>query len=164
MFVYLCALWKSKNEQFRARLDLAPGEELLPAGVVYSKSSPALPTLSAPAPKDTLEADAMTKLERSGFFLREEDVLRAMDDTFSGHLVPVSLDKKGTLKYKKESAFGSLVEFGEILDVAEGAVLKTARKMRSGCADIAPDTDANRCPDCPYRTVCRIEGVEKKNF
>ncbi|MBQ9736677.1 MAG: PD-(D/E)XK nuclease family protein [Clostridia bacterium] len=159
MFVYLCALWKSKNEGFRARLSLAPDEALLPAGVVYSKSSPALPTLSAPAPKETLEADAMAKLERSGFFLREEDVLRAMDDTFSGHLVPATRDGKGDLKYKKEKAFGSLVEFGEMLDEAEEAVCSIAARMREGVADALPDEEAKYppCSGCAFLPLCRRE-------
>lgn len=160
MFVYLCAIWKTQNEAFLHRLDLKDGEAPLPAGVVYNTVDPKTVSLSSPVDGETLKAKIQKdSFARRGFFLAEEDVLRAMDDDLS-HF-PFS-EKDGTVKTDKKSLFGSLVEFGEMLDETEEAVLAVARKMRSGCADATPDERVNPCAYCPYVPVCR-KGDIKKN-
>lgn len=163
MFVYLCAIWKSENEEFLARLDLKSGEHPLPAGILYNTVDPK--TVSTDEPKEDEEILAIIRqnnFARHGFFLAEEQVVRAMDDNLSHLAVPQAKD--GTVQLDKKNVFGSLVEFGEMLDDTESAVLAVARKMRSGCADASPDEKVNPCAYCPYVPICRKEGIKKNSF
>ena len=84
-----------------------------------------------------------------------------MDDDLSHFDLP---QKGGALNLDKKTLFGSLVEFGELLDDTEEAVLRVARKMRSGCADASPDEKVNPCAYCPYVPVCRKEDIKKNSF
>lgn len=162
MFVYLCAIWKTESERFLSRLSVSDSENLLPAGIVYNTVNPKSPAIDTPRAKtDVKQMIAKEHLKRKGFFLADEAILRAMDDRLP-HM-PYSRDKMGG--YKTDGKlFGTLDDFNNMLKETEDAVLKTARRMRSGCADIDPDKESNRCPDCPYRTVCRIENVKAKSF
>ncbi len=161
MFVYLCAIWTTKSEEFLAKLSLSPEEKPLPAGIIYSTANPGAVSLDTPPTEEALRAQLYKKnLARRGFFLAEEDVIRAMDDDLS-HL-PVHLSRDGSPDFSKKNTFGSLEEFGEMLDETEAAVLATARRMRSGCADIAPDEDVVSCEACAYRPMCRYENFRKK--
>jgi len=162
MFVYLCAIWKTENEAFLNRLSLKRGEAPLPAGIVYNTVDPKAVALSSPTDEATLaEKIRKDNLARRGFFLAEEEVVRAMDDDLSHFAFS---EKDGTLKLDKKSTFGSLVEFGEMLDDTEEAVLDIARKMRSGCADATPDEKVNPCAYCPYVAICRREGIKKNTW
>ncbi len=161
MFLYLCAIWKTERAEFLSRLGLKENEHPLPAGILYSTANPKAVTLDAPTEEEVFaEKLRRENFARRGFFLSEEAVITAMDDDLS-HL-PISRNKNGQISFEKKDLFGSLVEFGEMLDDTEAAVLDTARRMRSGCADIAPDEKTNPCSFCPYRAVCRIEGVKTK--
>ena len=162
MFVYLCAIWKSQNEAFLSRLDLKEGESPLPAGIVYNTVDPKTVSLSSPVDEEALVRKIRKEnLARRGFFLAEEEVIRAMDDDLSHFDLP---QKGGALNLDKKSLFGSLVEFGEMLDDTEDAVLAVARKMRSGCADATPDEKVNPCAYCPYVPVCRKSDIKKNTF
>ena len=161
MFVYLCAIWNTRSEEFLAKLSLSPKEKPLPAGIIYSTANPGAVSLDVPPTEAALRAELCKKnLARRGFFLAEEDIIRAMDDDLS-HL-PVHLSKDGSPDFSKKNTFGSLEEFGEMLDETEAAVLATARRMRSGCADISPDEDVVSCERCAYRPMCRYENFRKK--
>ena len=161
MFVYICAIWNTRSEEFLSKLSLSPKEKPLPAGIIYSTANPGAVSLGVPPTEEALRAELCKKnLARRGFFLAEEDIIRAMDDDLS-HL-PVHLSKDGSPDFSKKNTFGSLEEFGEMLDETEAAVLATARRMRSGCADISPDEDVVSCERCAYRPMCRYENFRKK--
>ncbi len=163
MFLYLCAIWKTESEEFLHRLSLKKGETPLPAGIVYNTANPKTTALTYPVSKEALSARIQKELlHREGFFLAEEEVLRAMDDRLP-HMAYAE-SAKGGYKTENKKLFGSLVEFGELLDDAERAVLDVARQMRSGRADIAPDRENERCADCAFRTVCRNESFTPKKF
>lgn len=163
MFLYLCAIWKTESEEFLHRLSLKDGEQPLPAGIVYNTANPKTTALSYPVSEEALSARIQKELlHREGFFLAEEEVLRAMDDRLP-HMAYAE-SAKGGYKTENKKLFGSLVEFGELLDDAERAVLDVARQMRSGRADIAPDRENERCADCAFRTVCRNEDFKTKAY
>ena len=129
---------------------------------MYNTADPKSPTLTAPASEsDILGKIRKENFARRGFFLAEEDIIHAMDDDLSHLSVP---QKNGIPKLESKNTFGSLVEFGELLDSAEEAVLATARRMRSGCADITPDEKVNPCTYCPFVAVCRKEDIKKNNW
>lgn len=162
MFIYLCAIWKTENAAFLSRLSLKEGESPIPAGIVYNTADPKSPTLSSPASEsEILDKIRKENFARRGFFLAEEDIVRAMDDNLSHLSVP---QKNGMPKLESKNVFGSLVEFGELLDDAEEAVLATARRMRAGQADVAPDEKVNPCTYCPFVAVCRKEDIKKNNW
>ena len=162
MFVYLCAIWKSENTAFLDRLGVEKGAHPLPAGILYNTVDPKTVSISSPqSSQEILSLIRKNNFARRGFFLAEEEIVRAMDDDLSHLAVP---QKNGAVNLDKKSIFGSLVEFGEMLDETENAVLGVARQMRSGCADASPDEKVNPCAYCPYVPVCRKENIKKNNF
>lgn len=159
MFIYLCAIWKSEQKEFLTRLGVKEGGEPLPAGIIYNTVDPkSLPT-DIPLSEDALIASLRkNNFARRGFFLADEEVLHAMDKNLSHLPLPT---KKDGINLEKKELFGSLVEFGTMLDDAEDAVLAVADRMRTGCADIHPDDNTNPCAYCPYVAICRIENIKK---
>lgn len=163
MFLYLCAIWKTQSAEFLKKLSPDAKEGPLPAGIVYNTANPKAASLSYPVSDGVLSAKIQKELlNREGFFLAEEEVLRAMDDRLP-HMA-YAANKDGEYKTDNKKLFGSLVEFGELLDDAERAVLGVARRMREGHADIAPDRENERCADCTFRTVCRNEDFKTKAY
>ena len=158
MFLYLCTLWKTKNESFLEKVGSTEGE-VFPAGMLYTKASVAAAKLDTFLPEDAAHAMMKKELHRTGLVLQDERVLRAMNHSLSGHFLPVSVGKDGSVSWNDSCA--SLERMGELLGEMEAAVLSIASEMRSGRASAAPadkkDAGFAPCEYCAYRVVCRKE-------
>ena len=158
MFLYLCTLWKTKNESFLEKVGSTEGE-VFPAGMLYTKASVAAAKLDTFLSEDAAHAMMKKELHRTGLVLQDERVLRAMNHSLSGHFLPVSVGKDGSVSWN--DACASLERMGELLGEMEAAVLGVVSEMRSGRASAAPadrkDAGFAPCEYCAYRMICRKE-------
>jgi ATP-dependent helicase/nuclease subunit B len=157
MLVYLFSLWKSNDKPFLDSLGLSEGDAPLPAGMLYMSASPKDIKLDAPLSADEVKARAKESLARSGLVLEDESIVRAMDATLSGHYVPLTLSKDGSIKW--DDRFASLERMGSLLSQMQDAVLSIGKGMRRGRAHAAPasvrDAGHDVCENCSFRAVCR---------
>lgn len=153
LLIYLFALCNSEKADFKERI--APGgRALLPAGAMYFS-----------APPDSAKSDCYTDPEcgtdiakknvlRSGIFLDDEKVLRAMDSGLSGKFIP---------KYKAGApSFAKLERFGTLSGEIESIVVSIADSIKGGdCGSIPAETGQNgTCEYCKMKPICRhIEGM-----
>lgn len=153
LLIYLFALCNSGKADFRERI--APGgRALLPAGAMYFS-----------APPDSAKSDFYTGCEngteiakksvlRSGIFLDDEKVLRAMDGSLSGKFIP---------KYKAGApSFATLERFGALSGEIESIVVSIADSIKGGdCRSLPAETGRNgSCEYCKMKPICRhIEGT-----
>jgi len=152
LLLYLFSLWHGGKAAVGAE-----DAELLPAGVIYmSAGAPRVDALPGEGAKD-VELRAMGELYRSGVFIDDEDILRAMEKELEGKYIPVRLGSGGLAVKGKSSGLCDLAGFGKLMREVEGIVAKIGAEMKSGEASARPLRDSRRdaCRFCPYGPVCR---------
>lgn len=142
MLLYLFSLWENGAQRY--------GREILPAGVLYSGVKP--PQVDLTIGGDVGEDDV--KIRTSGLFLKNEEILRAMEPALAGAFIPV---KAGDLAKEKSSLIG-LDAFMELKREVTQTVLRYAGELRRGAACARPliTNGKSPCEYCKMRPVCRI--------
>ena len=100
----------------------------------------------------------MDGVGRSGIWLRDEEVLEAMDAGLSGRYVPVTRKKKdGTLTGR--ATLQDLAQFGALYAELKNIIAGLAAEIHAGTSAAAPKTHpwGKECTYCPFGTVCRIQ-------
>ncbi len=149
MLLYLCAIKNGGKEKY--------GENIVPAGVLYSNV--VLPSLTATIGKDDLEtvAKSANKIQASGLFIDDEEILYAMDPTENSLYLPIG--RKGT-EITKKDAVASLEEMGNLLSLASDLAKALAEDMVEGKKSISPfdgkahGIDVDPCKYCDMFPVC----------
>lgn len=157
LLVYLISLWKSENPAFRAKL-LPNGEgEILPAGVLYTAARPGEKTYDRPQEEETVLADAMQGVRRSGLLLDDREVLQAMDKTLSGRYIPIRFTKDGDYYKSSERSVASLARMGALVGDLERVIGRIAGEIRGGDASARPMADGRKktCEYCDMKAFCR---------
>ncbi len=154
MLLYLFALINNKNEKFNDRIGSSNTDI---AGIVYLSSN--IPTLDLSAFEDdkNILNKAQKKLKRSGLFIQDEKILRAMNDTVSPNFIgEVKLEKDGTLSGK---ALVSLEEFDKIKNDIHRVIRRISDEMLSGNASASPliYNEKDPCEYCEMKPICRID-------
>ncbi len=143
MLLYLFSLWENGEKRYHG--------EIIPAGVVYAGIKP--PQIDLAVGEAENEDDISVKT--SGLFLKDEDVLRAMDPALSGKWIPV---KEGDLNKEKPNLMG-LDAFLSLKEDVTQTVLSYASELKTGKAYARPMTQSGTspCEYCRMRAVCRIK-------
>ncbi len=163
MFLYLCSLWKSKDEAFREKLGVKKGQELIPAGMLYTKAAVTGIQVSSFTEDEKAATLAKKEFTRSGLLLQDEKILRAMDHSLGGHFFPIKVKetKKKGYEIQWDEHFATLSRMGELLGEMESAVLSLVSHMRAGHAAAKPadkkDAGFVVCDSCSYKPFCRKE-------
>ncbi len=143
MLLYLFSLWENGERRY--------GKEVFPAGVLYAGIKPPQKDVRIGEESETVEAS----VQASGLFLKNEEILRAMDPALKGEWIPV---KESDLKKEKPNILGldALQELKR--DVTE-TVLQYASELKSGVAHARPLASGGRspCEYCKMRSVCRAK-------
>ena len=154
MFLYLKALLDTEREEYRKRIGLEGEEKLLPAGVIYVKTS--VKDTQVTAPDDALASDEVKRAQkREGMANRSEEIIEAM----GGRYVPgySARGKGGAPKYKEDLLFDEK-RFEALMETVEGSVKRVAEGIRSGDASALPKTDSKgntHCETCEFKPFCR---------
>jgi len=137
---------------------IGDADNIVPAGAVYFSARPtAHSTPSALSPEDAAEL-AMDKIERSGVYLANEEVLRAMDRELSGKYVGVKVSGEEIKSSGKSATLLSLDEFGALYTRLEEIIGKIATEMAGGRAEAKPTKigATSPCEWCDNRYICRV--------
>ena len=153
MFLYLKALVDSRNEKFRESLGVGEDGRVIPAGVIYVKTS--VSDVRVDTPDDELANYTVKQAQqREGMLLNDPDVISAMTLKYTPLYSKRSPDKipdnKKHLLYTEEG-------WNDIMQTVEDAVVKVADGIRCGDVSANPKEDKNRsaCEYCPYKPICR---------
>lgn len=157
MLMYLFSLWRSENPRFREKV--AGAGELLPAGILYVGLMPDDKVYDSPAGAGDIREKAAASLSRSGYFLRDERVLRAMDRELSGRYIPIRMTKDGGFQKNSLPSLADLETLGAQVGKLQGVIARIAGEMTAGVADIRPRRarggERSPCAFCEMRFACR---------
>ena len=153
MFLYLKALVESENEKFRESLGVGEGGRLIPAGVIYVKTS--VRDVRVDTPDDMLAGEAVKSAQgREGMILNDPEVITAMTLKYSPVYSKRTPDK---IAKTKEKFLYTEDGWQEIMQTVEGAVCQVADGIRSGVMDVNPKEHKGKtpCDFCEFKPICR---------
>ncbi len=152
LLIYLFTVWKLGIPS------LGITEDVVPAGAVYFSARPtAHPSETMLTPEAAAEL-SIDKIERSGVYLADEDVLRAMDKELGGKYVQIKVSGEEIKSSKKSTTLLSLDEFGSLYTELQEIIGKIATEMKCGRAEAKPTSvgGKNPCEWCDNRYICKI--------
>ena len=159
MFLYLKSLLETKNKGFLESLGAQDGDEIVPAGVIYVKTSVTDERVDLPDDALALEAVKASQ-KREGMVLDNEDVIAAMGlrytPLFSSRSPNKITDSKRKNLFTEES-------FESVMDTVESAVSDIADRMASGDAGASPKVmkgGSTRCEWCSFKPICRAAVIK----
>ncbi len=157
LLLYLFSLWKFGLPKSVGKGAGENEQNLLPAGAVYFSVRPAMVNAEGSITEEEARARVEESIARSGVYLNEETVLRAMDADLDGRYVSVKENKAGTLTGGKATTLLTLEDFGLLAAEMETVIGKIAGEMKAGRADATPDKHApvSPCAYCPHRRICK---------
>ena len=136
--------------------------ENIPAGVLYMPSR-VQPYEKKPKMSEGEIHDIKSEnFKRSGLFLRDEKILKAMEHDLAGRYIPVKLKKDASLDFKKSTASGvlaSLEQIGKLERYVKNSLEEIAAELSRGKASVYPLKSGriDSCAFCDMKRVCRFE-------
>lgn len=159
LMLYLAALCDSPGDCAFRKAAAPNGEKLVPAGAMYFVCVPKASSMKAsPDEADFGNADVV----RSGVFLKDEGVMRAMDDELSGRFLPVKY-VKSTDSYspRGSSVLADPDTMTEIKDMMCRSLANLGKRVLSGDGRSIPSSGTHSpCTWCAAAPICR-HGVRK---
>lgn len=153
MFLYLKSLVESENRKFRESLGVGENGKLIPAGVIYVKTS--VRDVRVDTPDDELASQAVKSAQgREGMILDDGDSIAAMTLKYTplySRRTPDKIpDTKRKLLYDEAGWQG-------IMDTVESSVIRVADGIREGKMDADPKEKKNQspCDFCEFKPICR---------
>lgn len=146
MFLYLKSIIDTTDKDFLGSMGVEDGGRLIPAGVIYVKTSMKDKELSSPFIDDT-ETVISELNERQGMLLDDPKNIDAMSEDY----LPKKAEKTGAAHRYDGSGWISLCQ-----DV-EQAVRNLVSGMKSGSSSATPLKTGKfgSCTFCPYKPICR---------
>ena len=154
MFLYLRSILESENESFRKALELGETGRVIPAGVIYVKTSVKDVKINTPSDKEALAA-FMNAQTREGMVLDDALSLEAMKIKYT----PLGTEKKpDVISETKRDLLYTEESLSEVMKTVEDSVMRAAEGIRSGSISPTPLKDGyeeERCARCEFRPICR---------
>lgn len=156
MFLYMKSITETKNKSFRDRIGVGDGGRMIPAGVIYSRTSVKDVIVDHPSDEEAIRK-IQEKNHGDGMLLDEEVSLSAMSPS------ELPLGKDGTIDqnrlYTEEG-------WSQICNKIEKAVLDIIDEMKRGDMSPRPRRLSSKsyhpCEYCAYKSICRND--EKKKY
>ncbi len=154
MFLYLKALLESENESFRSSLGVGKSGRLIPAGVIYVKTS--VGDVRVDTPDDAAAEQAVKEAQhREGMLLDDEEIISAMSlkytPLYSAKTPDKIPDSKRKYLYNEEG-------WEQIMQTVEGSVARVSDGIRSGEMPATPKWQKggkSSCEYCEFKPICR---------
>ncbi len=152
LLLYLFSLWQGRLKGTSG----IQNEAYLPAGAVYFQVRPGEVAAEGMLTPEEARNRALDGIVRSGIWLRDEEVLEAMDAGLTGKYVPVTRKKDGTLSGR--ATLQDLSEFGKLYGELRAIIGEIAGSVAGGKSTATPRTTGGvkACGYCPFGAVCRI--------
>ena len=153
LFIYLFTLCKMDDCDFKKAFKKGT-ESIKPAGIMYfpmniSKNGVKYDVdLESDTLNDLEKEITIDRIERSGYFLDDVNVIEAQDKSGEGRFIPNKNEHKDWYK--------SLNDFDEIYKKLEQTINTIGTKIFSGVASAIPDkSKKDPCEYCEHNLVCR---------
>ena len=153
MFLYLKSVVESSNPDFKKRVGVGEYGRMIPAGVIYVKTSIDDAKISKNDTNAALSA-VREGQQRLGMLLNDDESISAMNPAF----LPIKL-KDGKPDSRSESKVYTEGGWEEINETVKQAVTKIANEMTSGNINASPKRKSNgkseACEWCEFKALCR---------
>ena len=154
MFLYLKSVVETESESFRNVIGLGEGGKMIPAGVIYVKTS--LQDVTIPHDSDKAATDAVKQTQaRLGMLLDDPESIAAMNPDY----IPVKFNPKdGQPDRWTKNRLYSLSGWDKINETIGGVISEITGRMTSGDIDALPLKKGGRssaCKWCEYKPFCR---------
>ena len=151
MLLYLKSVVETKNPEFLKRIGASDTGSLIPAGIVYVKTSVADVTVDSP--DDELAALTVKgSFERLGASLDDPEALGGMNPDFT----PMAKTRKGDIPTPLTYTHDDWEKINEDM---KSAVLSIAGEITSGKilakTNVSDNASFHPCSDCQYKFICR---------
>ncbi len=163
MLLYLFAIWNDPEKKVISKDTDKKNAQILPAGVMYYTAKAPELLLSEGYGERFDDKILEEKIARSGLFVENESVLRAMDTNLDGTYIPIKLKKDGSLS--GGSSLKSLEEMGALMGEISGVVRGICGEMKKGSSAVNPKQLAGHdaCAYCAMRPVCRVSREQNQS-
>ena len=158
MFIYLFSVWRNGGARYNKPGESESGK--IPAGVIYMPSRLDKYEKTPDMTDEDAEEQKSRKFTRSGLFLHDEKILRAMEHNLEGRYIPVKLKEGAAFKSGASGALATLEQIGRLERYVIRTLANIARELSGGNAHVKPYKVRNRmdsCRFCDMRRVCRFE-------
>ncbi len=154
MFLYLKSILDDEKKAFKEKLGVKEGGRVVPAGVIYVKTS--ISDTRVDRPDDSLADAAVADAQkREGMVLDDEEIISAMGlkytPVYSKRTPDRIPDSKKEFLFTEES-------LSELLDRSLDAVCEVADGITRGNIDAVPrvhDGGKTYCDSCEFKPICR---------
>lgn len=156
--IYLYTVVNAPEGDFRRT---AAGEgKLIPAGALYFSARPGDGTAECAVDGDEAKNLAEKEIERGGFLLGDERVLRAMDQEGKGQYIPATITDKGI---KKSNYVRTASELDDAFEAMKESLCRLGGEIRGGKCAAVPNMHDRKspCEYCGMKNICRVsKGAE----
>ena len=149
MLLYLKAVIETDTEAFKEKIGAKKDSKLIPAGIVYVKTSVADVTIKKPSDELALE-EVKANFERLGASLNEEASLSAMNPDY----IPSQKSKSGAVS----ALTYTMEDWKRINEEMESVILSVTDEITKGQIAARAKNKASSfspCRDCQYKYLCR---------
>lgn len=168
MFIYLSAILKNGKNLY--------GQDLAPAGVCYMPANEFANTVATQTTlsEDDVKGELKKHYTASGLFLRDIDIITAMDTTLSGEYIPVQVTIKQPKKKDKDQSPAITYPYSEkrllegdqnsgdfkaVFDLVDNKLKNMSDMLLDGYISAVPTaengkTEGKPCKYCPYSNSC----------
>lgn len=154
MFLYLKSVVDTDKDGFKARIDSDTKKTLVPAGVLYVKTSVDDVKAQHNTPEDVFAAAKDTR-HRLGMVLDDGDSLAAMNPNY----IPIRFKKDGDVDSRTKKYLYTENGWDRINEAIETSVKAICDRMISGSIDAIPLAKNNGrsdvCEYCKFKAICR---------
>ncbi len=156
MLVYLLALEENDGSVLSEK-------ETVPAGVLYLPVRDEVVNGPRDMAEDLLQQEIDKALRRQGLFLRDLDVIEAMEHTPDGsgsrRFLPISFKKDGNPYKNCEGCLASLEQLGQLEQHIHRILKEIGNELSSGNIDADPyqHGDKSPCEYCRFASACHFE-------
>ena len=151
MLLYLKAVSETENPTFKEQLGIKAEGKIIPAGIVYVRTSVADITIDAPS-DELANSEVKKSFERLGATLDSDVVLSAMNPEFT----PMAKTKKGE---EPKPLTYTEADWQKINEDMKDVVLSIADEITSGHivarTNVQDNATFHPCEDCQYKYICR---------
>lgn len=151
MLLYLKSVVETENPAFRNSLGVGENGQIIPAGIVYVKTSVADVMIDSPS-DELAEKNVKATFERLGASLDSPEVLAAMNPEFT----PMAKTRKGQEPVPETY---SIEDWARINEEMKAAVLGVADEITSGHivakTNVSDNASFHPCADCKFKFICR---------
>ena len=154
LLLYLFTICKTESSEIKKEFGCDENGSILPAGIQYLSSNIKTVSLDEFLSDNEINSRVESKLNRSGLFLDDKEILTAMNRDLDPSILNGVKTKDGEIIGK---ALASKEAFDMIFDELSQTVIKIAQSMRDGIADPYPKirSGSSPCNYCKMNAICR---------